>query len=172
VEKAVEAAGAEIHAAVGKDFPRSLPPFDIPIALERCNGKVALLRKMMLGFRDRFTGAASEMRGLIAAGRTAEAERLAHSLKGAAATLEARELANAAGDVEAALRSGQTRGARARWSPRWSGRCSLPSPPSIRWRATMKNGSSIVSKPFPALSRVPATRERGGGAATGADCRR
>ena len=50
--------------------------------------------------------AASELRRQIAEGKTEEASRLAHSLKGVAATLEAKDLASAAANIEHALREG------------------------------------------------------------------
>ena len=85
--------------------PDRLPPFDIRAALERTNGKPKLLRKMLLHFGDQFANAGAELREHIAAGRAANAERLAHSLKGIAATLEAGDLAGAAYSVELAFRT-------------------------------------------------------------------
>jgi two-component system, sensor histidine kinase and response regulator len=88
-------------------LPPQLPPFDIPAALERCSGKSALLRKMIFGFRDRYADAASSLRRGIAAGQVEDCARLAHSLKGVAATLEAGNLAESASSLENALRLGQ-----------------------------------------------------------------
>jgi two-component system, sensor histidine kinase and response regulator len=92
------------------DIPGQLPPFDIPAALQRANGKPNLLRKMLLSFREQYKCAASELRQLIAEGKTEEAGRLAHSLKGVAAALEAKDLANAAASIENAIREGMTEG--------------------------------------------------------------
>jgi HPt (histidine-containing phosphotransfer) domain-containing protein len=50
------------------------------------------------------------LRTQIAGGALAEAERLAHTLKGVAAALEIREVAAAAQDVEDALSAGETGG--------------------------------------------------------------
>ena len=91
-------------------IPDQLPPFDIQSALARTNGKTKLLRKLMLGFRDQYASAGSELRELIVAGRVVDAERLAHSLKSVAAMLEARDLAEAASAVECAFRLGETEG--------------------------------------------------------------
>ena len=92
-------------------YPREhLPPFDIPAALARANGKPRLLRKMLLSFRDQYKSAPSELRQKIAEGKTEEAGRLAHSLKGVAATLEAKDLANAAASIENAIREGVMEG--------------------------------------------------------------
>jgi len=89
------------------DFPGQLPPFNIQAALARI-GKPKLVRKLMLGFRDQYESAGSELREHIEKGRAEDAERLAHSLKSVAAMLEARGLAEAAFGVECAFRSGET----------------------------------------------------------------
>jgi PAS domain S-box-containing protein len=93
-------------ASSGGEIPEHLPPFDIPAALARTNGKPQLLRRLFLSFRDQYQDAASELRAQIAAGNTEEASRLAHTLKGVAATLEAKELASTAANIEHALREG------------------------------------------------------------------
>ena len=93
-------------ASAGDEIPEHLAPFDIPAALARANGKPALLRKMLLSFRDQFKNAARELRRQIAEGKTEEASRLAHTLKGVAATLEAKELASTTANIEHALREG------------------------------------------------------------------
>ena len=95
-------------APTEEGVPQQLPPFDVQAALLRTNGKPKLLRKLMLGFRDQYTGAIFDLREHVAAGRDADAERLAHSLKSVAAMLEARDLAEAASSVELAFRSGKT----------------------------------------------------------------
>jgi two-component system, sensor histidine kinase and response regulator len=92
------------------ELPEQLPPFDLPAALARANGKPKLLRRMLLSFRDQFKSAASDLRKEIAEGKTEEAGRLAHSLKGVAATLEAKDLAEAAASIEHAIREGITQG--------------------------------------------------------------
>ena len=93
-------------ASSSDEIPEHLPPFDIPAALARANGKPRLLRKMLLSFRDQYKSAAAELRQQIAEGKTEEASRLAHTLKGVAATLEAKELASTAANIEHALREG------------------------------------------------------------------
>ncbi len=67
-----------------------------------------LLRKLMLGFRDQYADAISNLVEQVAANRNADAERLAHSLKSVAAMLEAKDLAEAASSLEHAFRSGKT----------------------------------------------------------------
>jgi PAS domain S-box-containing protein len=90
-------------------LPEQLLPFDIPAALARI-GKPMLVRKLMLGFRDQYENAGSELREHIAKGRAEDAERLAHSLKSVAAMLEARDLTEAAFAIEYAFRSGRSEG--------------------------------------------------------------
>jgi CheY-like chemotaxis protein len=91
-------------------MPDQLPPFDMPAAVLRANGKPELVRKMLLSFRDQFKTAPADLRQNLAEGKMDDAERVAHSLKGVAATLEAKDLAEAAGKIERALREGATQG--------------------------------------------------------------
>jgi two-component system, sensor histidine kinase and response regulator len=92
------------------ELPAQLPPFDIQAALARTNGKPKLLRKMLRGFHQQYTHAAIDLRAQLNAGQVEEAHRLAHSLKGVAATLEARELAEAAAALGQALREDRMEG--------------------------------------------------------------
>ncbi|MEI6987192.1 MAG: response regulator, partial [Rhodospirillaceae bacterium] len=89
-------------------LPDQLPPFDLEPALARTNGKPKLLRKMLVGFAAKYANAGAELWKHLAEGRIEEAERLAHSLKGIAATLEAKDLAAAAAFLEHAFRAGHT----------------------------------------------------------------
>jgi PAS domain S-box-containing protein len=96
-------------ALVDKDgVPGQLLPFDIQAALVRINGKPSLLRELLFNFRDQYQNAALSLLELVRKGKTDEAERLAHSLKSVAATLEARDLAESAFAIEEALRAGRT----------------------------------------------------------------
>ena len=97
------------HAAPEYGLPEQLPPFDIPAALARI-GKPMLVRKLMLGFRDLYKSAGFELREHIAKGRVEDAERLAHSIKGVAAMLEAKDLTEVAASIEHAFRTGQLEG--------------------------------------------------------------
>jgi PAS domain S-box-containing protein len=91
-------------------LPPSLPPFDIPKALVRCNSKKGLLSRLLLSFGEEYATAMATLREQIARGDMSDARILAHSLKGVAATLEARALSEAAKAVEMALRADQTDG--------------------------------------------------------------
>lgn len=101
--------GATVAGALLDDscIPEELAPFDIQAALRRIGGKRELLRKTMLSFAAQYADAGSHLRQLIHAGETEEAQRLAHSLKGIARTLEAIELGDAASAIENALRGGR-----------------------------------------------------------------
>jgi len=92
------------HSSPIEALPPQLPPFDLAKALVRTNGKPHLLRRLLTGFAEQYGGAVETLRQTLHAGRRQEAERLAHSLKSIAATLEARELADAAQQLETALR--------------------------------------------------------------------
>jgi HPt (histidine-containing phosphotransfer) domain-containing protein len=69
-----------------------------------------LLRKIMQGFQDQYRECGLRSVGKLRQGRVEEASRLAHSLKGVAATLEASDLSAAAAEVEQALRKGRMGG--------------------------------------------------------------
>ena len=84
-------------------LPEYLPPFDIPAALARMGGRTKLLRNVIISFADNFEQTPVEMGRLLADGRLEDLERLAHSLKGVASTLEASALTHAAGILEQAL---------------------------------------------------------------------
>lgn len=86
-----------------KPAPQAGPPFDIDSALRRVNGRRPLLRKLLLDFAARYADAVPQLRAQIATGDMEGAHRLAHTLKGVAATLGAGEVATAAGTVERLL---------------------------------------------------------------------
>jgi two-component system sensor histidine kinase/response regulator len=100
----VEASASPITHNDG--IPDHLPPFDIPAALQRTRVKPELLHKLLLIFRDTYRNAVSELRQLIADGYEEDAQRLVHSLKGVAGTLEAKELFDAAATIEHAFLNG------------------------------------------------------------------
>jgi two-component system sensor histidine kinase/response regulator len=106
--KPVQKADAPINGAVQDDsyLPEELAPFDIQAALRRTNGKPRLLRRLMLSFCNQYAHAGRDLRQLVDEGRREEAGRLAHTLKGAALTLEAAGLGAAAFAVENAIRFG------------------------------------------------------------------
>jgi len=85
--------------------PLEIPGIDTQTALKRTGGNreryVSLLRR----FADSQVGAVGEIRAALKAQNSATAQRIAHSLKGAAANLGANPLATAAGSVEVAIKT-------------------------------------------------------------------
>jgi two-component system sensor histidine kinase/response regulator len=85
-----------------------IPGLDTADGLRRLLGRreayVSLLRRFAIGQAD----VMRDIRAALADGRRADAERAAHTLKGVAGSIGARQLQREAGDVEAALRRGAT----------------------------------------------------------------
>ena len=88
-----------------------LPGFDLQAAQQQLGGKTSLLYKLLLRMRQDYAQAALQIQATLAAGQPQEAMRLAHSLKGVAATLHIAQLQKAAASVELALANGDTEGA-------------------------------------------------------------
>ncbi len=87
-------------------LPESLSPFDLEKALTRVNGKKDLLRRLILGFGEQYAGAADLLRDQMEKGAQVDAHRLAHSLKGVAASLELSEVRECARQLEENLSPG------------------------------------------------------------------
>ncbi len=85
-----------------------IPGLDTVDGIRRVLGRreayAGLLRRFALGHVD----AIRDIRAALVEGRRADAERAAHTLKGVAGTIGARQLQREAGEVEAALRRGAT----------------------------------------------------------------
>ncbi|HWT62277.1 MAG TPA: response regulator [Ochrobactrum sp.] len=89
------------------DLPERLPPFDLTRALVRVNGKQALLRRLIISFHDDFANVIESLMDQIAKGDLTGARRLAHTLKGVAASLELPEIARISAEVELAIANEQ-----------------------------------------------------------------
>ncbi|MDO8958283.1 MAG: PhnD/SsuA/transferrin family substrate-binding protein [Rhodocyclaceae bacterium] len=85
-----------------------LPGVDVAAGLGRVNGNLATYRRVLTLFRDHHGNDAAQMRAALAAGQRDETGRLAHALKGAAATLGAEAVRARAMAVEMACRQGAT----------------------------------------------------------------
>jgi len=81
-------------------------PVDFEALLQRCMGNRAFLQRIVLKFQNRLAGDMEELEHRVALGNGHEVERLAHSLKGAAANLSAETLRAAAARLEAMGRAG------------------------------------------------------------------
>jgi len=93
-------ASSRSDAAGQPELPDSLPPFDIPAALRRVSGKKSLLLKLLLRLPEEFADMPQRVAAALSRSDLDEARRLAHTVKGVAATVEAGALAAAARDLE------------------------------------------------------------------------
>ncbi|TAL03797.1 MAG: response regulator [Rhodospirillaceae bacterium] len=89
------------------DIPDTLLPFDLVAALARLNGNRVVLKRLLLMFGDEFSGAAQQLNEAIRSEKLKDAQRLAHTLKSAAASLEASAVATAARRIEESLQRDQ-----------------------------------------------------------------
>jgi CheY-like chemotaxis protein len=105
-ERAARAEGADDDV---RCLPDALPPFDLALALECCNGNGPLLRRLICRFAEDHEQSAPRLYQQIEDGSHAEAEVLAHNLKSAAATLGLPALSQASRALEDALRHGAGR---------------------------------------------------------------
>lgn len=80
-----------------------VPGFDLQAGLQCAGGNVPRLRTMLGRFGKRYAAVATELRRLATAENYSEARRLAHTVKGAAATLGGTHIAQAAERVERAM---------------------------------------------------------------------
>ncbi|MBF0427107.1 MAG: response regulator, partial [Magnetococcales bacterium] len=106
------AAGADMEStaaarpatmASGQPVP-AIAGIDVHAALHRLGGNVASYLKILSRFRLSQGGAVTSVRAALAAGDRPTAERVAHTLKGVAATIGAETLRKVAGELEVAIR--------------------------------------------------------------------
>ncbi len=86
--------------------PEGVPGIRITSGLAKVSGNRALYRRLLGQFRDKYLDAAREVQDLLNTGQQEDATRLAHTIRGVAASLGADDLARAAGEVEKALKAG------------------------------------------------------------------
>jgi PAS domain S-box-containing protein len=99
--------------------PAQAAGFDLDGALQRLAGRVDVYVRLAASFDTRLATLPADLAALLQPDRRAEAERLAHTIKGVAATLGALRLAAMAGEVEQALRQWPPQPPQADWQPRW-----------------------------------------------------
>ncbi len=85
------------------DLPVSLPGIDIEDGLKRVGGNRGLFRKLLIEFSLRNKNMVEEIKSVLKSKDRKKATRLAHTLRGLAGNLGARELQAAAADIEAAI---------------------------------------------------------------------
>lgn len=105
---------AQVAPPSDKGLPDELPPFGLKAALGRVNGKAGLLRKLIVSFGESYAGVARDLKEMIASGETAQARRLAHTLKGVAGSLELPGVQEMAADIERRIAAGDLAGLPAR----------------------------------------------------------
>ncbi len=76
--------------------------------ITRVGGNVELYRDILFDFSELFKDSAAELKSLADQGKTIEASRLAHSVKGTAGNIGADELFKCAGALESALQNNNT----------------------------------------------------------------
>jgi CheY-like chemotaxis protein len=82
-----------------------IPGIDTQSALKRTGGSRPRYESLLRRFADSQVGSVKEIRDALSAQDSATAQRIAHSLKGAAANLGANGLASAAGRAELAIKT-------------------------------------------------------------------
>ena len=81
-----------------------IPGFDLQAGLACLGGKAALLQSMLGRFGETYATVTARLQALVDAQNYRETRRMAHTLKGAAATLGATRISQAAGRAEEATR--------------------------------------------------------------------
>lgn len=100
-------AAGMVLTADGEVLPPLPPGLDVESGLKRLRGKTALFLKALRMFRDsRGQQFQTILRTAVTARDWQTSERLAHNLKDTAATIGAKEVSAAAGQLEAAIRTG------------------------------------------------------------------
>ena len=87
------------------DTRLAVPGIDVDAGLRRTGGNRKRYETLLRKFGEQQSGTGAALVAALAKGDMATAERTAHSLKGAAATLGAKALAEAASQAEAAIKS-------------------------------------------------------------------
>ncbi|MBF0463233.1 MAG: response regulator, partial [Magnetococcales bacterium] len=95
-----------VQAVDALDVPLSLPGIDAVDGLARCNGNRALYRRLLGKFRDNQAHVLERIQDHWQRGETEDAVRQAHTLRGVAGSIGARDLQWAAQELESALLSG------------------------------------------------------------------
>jgi two-component system sensor histidine kinase/response regulator len=109
-------AAAPPPAQVAPALPCGLAPvagLDMLAGLRRAGGQGALYRRLLADFAAEYGTAPATLASLLAAAEWPAAERMAHTLRGVAATLGAEPLAALAAQLEHACREGQAAAAAA-----------------------------------------------------------
>ena len=90
--------------SVHADFP-PLPGIDLPAVLERLSGHCDFTKKILLEFRETWSGGTSQLHTILAHKQFKEAHLIVHSLHGEAAMLSMPDLVAAARELEYLIQS-------------------------------------------------------------------
>ncbi|MBL8026945.1 MAG: response regulator [Fibrobacteres bacterium] len=101
---------SETHEVKSYDNSDSPSHFDTAAYVKRMRGNKQMAVEIVKGFLEILPGDLEKFRTALAQGEVSTAERLAHSIKGAALNLCASQLAVAALEVERAMKNGKTAG--------------------------------------------------------------
>jgi two-component system, sensor histidine kinase and response regulator len=93
-----------------EDIPDALPGIDVADGVARIGGNAKLYKQLLMTFLRTRGEVGGEIRSALDAGDRETAERLSHSIKGVAGNVSATALHEAARDLEAAIKEGQTGG--------------------------------------------------------------
>ncbi len=97
----------QLGSQADSPFPYILHGIDTALGLKMVLQDQDLYRKMLVGFRKDHAEATQTIQQYITQGDQEKAKRLAHTLKGAAGNLGAMGLSDAAGQLEAVLKTGE-----------------------------------------------------------------
>jgi two-component system, sensor histidine kinase and response regulator len=100
-----DAATAPPRPAAAEGTVPSVTGLDATDGLSRVGGNVRLYRSLLQQFVDRHGAAVEEVAAALESGDAATAERIAHSLKGVAGNIGAKDVHAAAGALEKAIRA-------------------------------------------------------------------
>ncbi len=107
-------ASAHHAASHANERELAIPGIDVRAGLKRTGGNRQRYETLLRKFAEQQAETVEAMRAALSIGDAATAERAAHSLKGAAGTLGAVSLAEAAASAESAVQDRERRGCRAR----------------------------------------------------------
>ena len=99
----VTRASAPAAPAAGDRLPRDIAGLDVNGSLQRLGGREALYVAVLKMFVGSHAGAADEIQRALRSGQPQRAQQVAHMLRGAAANVGAREVAESAAGIEGAV---------------------------------------------------------------------
>ncbi len=102
-DKEIVRPAPKVHSKVLHLFPEELPPFDLALAVQFTGDDPWLLHQLLLSFAPRYENSAAQLDQWIQEKEFTHIEHLAHSIKGVAGTLAAKELRQAADELEFAI---------------------------------------------------------------------